>query len=150
MILALYDDLQFILAWQGWVDIIESVGVPICHRGNIVLQGEKSVFASPTKRLNGHAQVLFKIDRIDDVPTVHIKITLRAIGTVGGTYLVHSAVRGAKFGVFSRHVKAKRAAKVVLGARTANGGELCISVNIKLEIVINNPKITLEIMKILS
>ena len=75
------------------------------------------------------------------MPTVEIEISLRAIQTVGRAYLMHTRIRRAKLLIFSVHVEIVSAAKIILGARTANRGVIAIAVDIELNLALSPPAV---------
>ena len=141
------NNLQVVCIGESGIHDNQVVGIPVRHRRNIVLQWVISLSASPAQRLNGHSQILFKIDGIGDMPAVHIEIALRFVGLVDGTHLGKSRVGGGKFHVFTVHIKIIGSAEIVLGSRAANAGELGISVDVELDLALTPPSVGLDAPK---
>lgn len=139
----LINQLKVVLVGEGRILVIQMVGIPICHGGDVLLQGQVSAVASPAQSLDRYLQVFLKVHGVGDVPAVHIEITLGVVGVVYLVHLVHARIGCAELSV-AVHVKIAGAAEVVLCACSADGGEVGVTVNIELNLAFSPPAVVLN------
>jgi hypothetical protein len=119
--------LKLIFIGKRYVFIGKIIGIPVCHGGYFVLQGEISAVVSPSESLHCYLKVFLEVYGIGDMPAVHIEEPLRTVDRICGAYLVKTRIGSTVFTV-SANVKVAGAAEIVLCARAANCGEVLIAV----------------------
>ena len=106
--------------------------IPVGHRGDVVRELLVFSIPSPAQGLNRHPQILFKIDRVLNVPAVKAPEVRRlrplgcrknCPGVGGGVWLLESVA----------------AQEIVLRSGAANGGKLAIPIHVELDLPLPEP-----------
>src|SRR5208283_5970876 len=105
--------------------------IPIRYRRDIVRQRPIWAIRRPTQRLDGNVNVPSKADRIHNMPA--IKAPFARSNLIIGTQ------RTARIGSGESRGQAVTSSEVVLRTCTANGGEIAISVEEKLDFAFSKP-----------
>ena len=87
LLLSDHNDLKVVGGGERGIDVVEGIGVPIRHRGDVILKRQVSALASSAECLNRYAEIFVEVDGILNVPTIHIEISLRDIGFCRMRYL---------------------------------------------------------------
>src|SRR5215469_3210224 len=96
--------------------------IPISYGRHVVLQGKVGPIFSPAQILNGHPQVAFKSNGINNVPAIETKPLLRLVESIRFDYLRQPRIwSGELLVLFLLLVfKIVRTVEVVLGAGAVN------------------------------
>lgn len=135
------DYFKFVRRGERGIIVAESIRIPVRHRRYIVLQRKVSAVTSPAECLYGNFQIVFKINGVGNVPTIHIKISLRAVGAVCRADFRQTRIGCCEFCIFSVYVKIIGSAKVIFRARAANRRELFVAVDIEFYLAFAPPAV---------
>jgi len=135
--------LKIVLIGKRNIFIAKIVGIPVCHRGYLILQGQISAVTSPAQSLYGDLQVLLEIYGVCYMPAVHIEKSLRIIGLIRGTHLMKSRIGRTVLPV-AANVKITGAAEIILSSRAAKGGKITVSVDEEFHLALAPPAVGLN------
>ena len=115
--------------------------IPECNGRNIVLKRQITSAGAPTERLDRYLDIIFKADRICDVPAVHSEAAVCMIDLIGMRNLRKSRIGRAVFNVFAINVKIPRSAEIILRSGAADRGEIGVTVDIDFDLSLSPPAV---------
>ena len=134
-------NLQTIPIRQFRILIIQIIGIPECNRGNIILKRKISSSSAPSQSLDCHSEILFKIDRVSNMPTIHIESAICNVCLICGIHFRKTGIRYTVFYILIIYLKIIGSTKIIFCSGTTNGRVVCIAIDEELDFCFSPPAI---------